>query len=304
MTPIAWITVVAGLTLALPALAEPLWLSEVKPGPAAAGRGHGGGEHNHGGPVEGGRGGAVSKRLWLREGESYRHAPPTAVTATLLDPKQQVSAPRLKPEDHGSIAFPMPDEGYYNLYLVGEAEENGRRTVSVAKAEVLRHSCRNGHDHVAPLVPPNAWDGAPLDIIRERLGGENFHTLLGSGDTIGFRILAQGRPAAGARVTMHTAEGWSRTVTADGDGRARFQLIRDYYPDWELFDRRYREGFRIEARYDQPDAAYVASYAGAYHPSARDYASYSHGLLAGLAGLTLAGGGVLLRRRKRKRVVL
>lgn len=286
------------LLLAAPAAAETWWLSDVAPGPAGRG-----GEHNHGGPVERGRGGAVHKRLWLRAGATvaadYAHALDGPATIRLLDPRRQVAELALTPQDHGSLAFPMPHEGYYNLYLVTERPG----AVGVAKAEVLRHSCREGHDHVAPLVPANAWDDAPIDILRERLPLEDFHTLLGSGDTVAFRVVLRGRPAAGARVTMHTQQGWSRSATADGEGRVSFQLIRDYYPEWRLFDRRHRETFLVEARHRADGVDYIATYSGAYHPSARDYASYGYGLSAALVGFALTGGGVLLLRRRRPRVV-
>lgn len=301
---------ILGLVPALPAAASVVWFTDLQPGPAAA---HG--EHNHGGPVERGRGGAVYKRLYMRYGEhpaeaEYAHGPAEATTIAVIDPTGAVTTLPFGPEHHGSVAFAMPHEGFYNAYLTSRRINGEELRVSVAKAEVLRHSCREGHDHVAANMPYRPWSEAPIEILRERLPDENFHTLPASGDELGFRVLVGGVPAAGATVRMHTQHGWSRTVTADAEGRASFQLIRDYYPPWSEFQRRHQESFLVVAEYGADASGshdgrpyrrvrHVATLAGSYYPSARDYASYGYGLAIGLLGLTLTGGGVVWHRRRR-----
>ncbi len=299
---------------AVPGAAEAsvAWFTDVAP---QAGAGHG--EHNHGGPVERGRGGAVMKRLYMRWGADpvaaeYAHGPARPTTVRVLDPTGAVAEFPFGAEHHGQLVFPMPHEGFYNAYMTSARVDGETLRISVAKAEVLRHSCREGHDHVAASMPYRTLDGAAIEIVRERLADENFHTRIASGDRLSFRVLVGGAPAAGARVRMHTQEGWSKQVVADDQGRASFQIIRDYYPEWSAFEQRHQESFLVVAEHEAEQAGshdgqpfarvrYVATLPGSYHPSARDYASYGYGLGAGLVGLTLTGGGILLHRRRRPR---
>lgn len=289
------------------------WFSDAAPDRNAAHRQR----HAHGGPVEMGRGGVVSKRLWLRHGvdpqtSEYAHGPGAIEGVWVLAPDGEVQPARFRPEDHGSLAFPMPQEGFYNLFMTHRHMDGGVQRVSVTKAEVLSHNCRNGHDHTKTAMVPGLWNDAPIEIIRERLDGETFHTLVGSGDRVAFRVLFRGQPAAGAKVRMVTQEGWSKEQTADAEGRVIYEMIRDYYPPWNEFRRRHRENYLITAEYavnevgqheGQPyeHSLYRATLTGNYHPSPRDYASYGYGLLVGMAGLTVAGGGAYWHRRRRTR---
>jgi len=291
--------------------APPLWWSETMPHAE-----HGSSRHSHGGPVEIRRG-IYHKNLWLRNGEGPADAQylDSAVAGKVLLKDVKGAVKELAGGNiHGSygVNFAMPDEGYYNLYLVNESVTDGMRQFNIAKSEVLKHSCREGHDHVKPLMTPRRLDTIPLEIVRERMPAENFHTSLGFGDTITFLLLYQGAPLPGAEITLHTAHGWRNSTKTDAGGRASFMLIRDYYPPWHEFERRHRQDYVVNAVHVVQQAGttgedsytatrYLATLNGSYYPSSRDYRSYAYGLLVGIFALTATGVGVYLYRRRRQR---
>ncbi|WP_127477438.1 hypothetical protein [Sulfurivermis fontis] len=292
------------LACGAPLTAAPLWWSETNPHAE-----HGDARHSHGGPVEIRRG-VYYKNLWLRSGDGPANSayvdqlmPGRLLLQNVKGDVVEMSGGNL----HGSfgVNFAMPDEGFYNLYLISEFVSDGVRHIGVAKSEVLKHSCREGHDHIKPLIAPRTLDTLPLEIVRERQMAENFHTLLGYGDTVTFQIRRQGQPLADAEVTFHTAQGWHKTVRSDAAGHASFMLVRDYYPDWHEFERRYRQDYMVSAAYsvteDGMPTRYVATYNGSYYPSTRDYRSYAYGLLLGTFALTFTGVAVYLYRRRRQR---
>lgn len=292
---------------------EPLWLSDKPPDDAAASRM----QRSHGGPVERGPKGVYRKRLWLRSGGSPAEAAYVTsegeLSTQLLVPDQSAGKLR-QPVDKGpaQLLFDMPDEGFYNAYLTQRRVVNGSLEITTAKAEVLKHSCREGHDHVRDLIAPNHLSDIPLEIVRERQSEENFHSRVGFGDNISFLVLSRGEPVAGAEVTLHTRSGWRNTSVSDKEGRVRFTVIRDYFPRWELFNSRYRQEYLAVARLQQDEsgryrgetysgASYLATLPGHYYPSSRDYASYGYGLSFGLFGLTFSGLSIYLYRRRRVR---
>jgi hypothetical protein len=292
---------------------ELLWLSDTPPDEESASHLH----RSHGGPVERGARGVMRKRLWLRSGEMPAEAvyvaPEGELTARLLKPDKEHSQPdRPVKDQRAQLLFDMPDEGFYNAYLTRRLVENNTLEIVTAKAEVLKHSCREGHDHVEDLMPPNHLSDIPLEIVRERLPNENFHGRIAYGDEITFLVLAKGEPVSGAEVTLHTRSGWRNTSATDEHGHAKFTIIRDYFPSWELFKSRHRQEFLAVAtllsdkKGSYQGEAYsrtkvVATLPGHYYPSSRDYESYGYGLSFGLFGLTFSGLSIYLFRRRRVR---
>lgn len=293
---------------------SPLWLSDSSPH-----AGHGNGmRHAHGGQVEIRRG-VYYKHLWLRLGDpplndGYVVGANNNPSALVLDTQGKMSRHELTRDDqHGMyhLEVPMPEEGFYNAYVQHQWAENDLREVMIAKAEFLKHSCREGHDDIKSKMPPNATEGIPLELIRERLSGEDFHTMQGFGDTITFDLRYKGEPLSNAEVTMITQHGWRNTVRTDDEGRARFMLIRDYYPPWHEFNRRHAQSYLVKASHTVDEGGelegasysqtnYTTSYTGNYYPSSRDYASYAYGLSFGLFAFTLSGAGIYLYRRRRR----
>jgi hypothetical protein len=289
--------------------AGPLWLSDTPPG----GGSRGGGGHSHGGSERGARG----KELWLRSGAPLSIAPyATAdgeVDGMLFEPGRQLSW--FVPETAANatrLTVPAQDEGFYNVYLTRRAVENGVLEVTVAKAELLNHSCRNGHDDVAAKMKVKYLEQTPLEIVRERMPKENLHGRVGYGDRIQFRVMASGQPVAGVEVTLHTESGWRNSAVSDAEGLVGFTMIRDYFPDWSDFDAGRRQQFLATAVMERNESGtwngrpysgvrYLATLPGGYFPSSRDYHSYAYGLLIGLFALTFTGVAVYLYRRRRGR---
>ncbi|MES9939872.1 MAG: hypothetical protein ABW104_15840 [Candidatus Thiodiazotropha sp. 6PLUC2] len=291
----------------------PLWLSDAPPDEESASLQR----RSHGGPIERGPRGVSRKRLWIRSGERLAEAayvaPEGKLSAELITPdKKQGKLKQPVKDQQAQLLFNMPDEGFYNAYLTQRLVENNRLEITTAKAEVLKHSCREGHDHVKDLMPPNHLSVIPLEIVRERLPDENFHGRVAYGDLISLLVLAYGEPVSGAEVTLHTGSGWQNSSTSDEQGRVKFTIIRDYFPSWELFKSRHRQEFLAVARLqsdetgsyqgeDYKEVSYIATLPGAYFPSSRDYQSYGYGLTFGLFGLTFSGLSIYLYRRRRVR---
>jgi hypothetical protein len=292
---------------------EPLWLSDTPPDEASKGKLR----RSHGGPVERGAGGVYRKRLWVRSGKTPDKAsyvqPQGDESVQLIIPDQSHAEIEQPVQDQqAQLLFDMPDEGFYNAYLTQRLVEDDRLEITIAKAEVLKHSCREGHDHVKDLMAPNHLAEIPLEIIRERQPNENFHGRVAYGDVISFLVLANGNPVSGAEVTIHTRTGWQNSSVSDERGRVEFTIIRDYFPSWELFKSRHRQEFLAVAVMrsdeigsyqgkDYSSVDYVATLPGHYYPSSRDYESYGYGLSFGLFGLTFSGLSIYLYRRRRIR---
>ncbi|MEJ2609647.1 MAG: hypothetical protein P8179_06050 [Candidatus Thiodiazotropha sp.] len=291
----------------------PLWLSDTAPNDESAGHQH----MSHGGPVERGKRGVFQKRLWVRSGKAPAEAayviPEGELSAQLIIPdKSQAKLKQSVKDQQAQLVFSMPDEGFYNAYLTQRIVDNNQLEITTAKAEVLKHSCREGHDHVKDLMPPNHLSDIPLEIVRERLPNENFHSRVAYGDVISFLVLAKGEPVSGAEVTLYTRSGWQNSSISDEQGHATFTIIRDYFPSWEFFESRHRQEFLAVAKLQRDETgsyqgesysgvSYVATLPGAYFPSSRDYQSYGYGLSFGLFGLTFSGLSVYLYRRRRIR---
>jgi len=293
--------------------AEPMWLSDTSPH-----AGHGG-AHAHGGPVEIRRG-VYYKHLWLRHGALPQEAGFVQQVTELsklqlLDTEGKMKdIPFARDEDHGlfNVSFPMPKEGFYNAYVSHQWVNGDVREVQIAKAEVLKHSCREGHDNVQEKMPPRYSDSIPLEIVRERMPKENFHSLLSYGNQAAYIVMHNGQPLAGAEVTLTSAQGWSKTLVSDSEGRVNYTMIRDYYPPWSLFQKRHSQGYLISTSYSVAERGnlsgksynstlYRASFAGNYYPSPEDYESYGYGLSFGLFAMVGSGLGIFLFRRRRNR---
>lgn len=297
-----------------------LWLSDLPPrrDGARGGRGGMGGMGNMAdmsgmGGMGGAPGNVPSKRLWLRSGGNPLTARnlPASEAALLLDPHNQATT--LAVEAHGgpyNVSFPMPDPGVYNIYFVQQAVDQDNLNLTVAKAEVMRSAGHAKAEGEAQLMQPRTDPRVPVEIIRQRKADEGLFTRINYGDTLTFQVLRQGKPVQNARVTFTSGQGWSSSQLSDEDGKATFVVIRDYFPDWNDFDRRHRETFLVSASFgveqsgewqggSYRNARYTTSLAGAYYPSSNDYESYAWGLGVGLLGLLFSGSAIYLYRRRR-----
>lgn len=293
--------------------ADPLWLSSDPPkGSRRMGR-------SHGGPVEV-RNGVHYKHLWLRQGEvpteaTYVREIQEAPKLLLLDTAGKISEKGFEDKARsGSLnaSFPMPAEGFYNAYVTLQRLDGDVREVTIAKAEVLKHSCREGHDNIQEKMSPRHNGDIPLEIVRDRRPKEDFHARLGYGDRVSFTVLRNGAPLPGARVVLTSGQGWSKGGLSDAAGQVEYAMIRDYYPPWNLFEKRHAQPYLVRAFYTVPQEGelegepyrsirYQASFSGNYYPSPNDYESYAYGLTFGLFALVATGLGIYLYRQRRNR---
>jgi len=123
-------------------------------------------------------------------------------------------------------------------------------------------------------------------------------------------VLQKGLPLQGARVRFVSNDGWVKEVTSDEQGKVSFQIIRDYFPPWNEFKKRFKANFLIIAEAsaaergtfkDQPYSTvrYQTTLSGSYYPSPDDYRSYAWGLGVGLLIVLFSGTAVYLYRRRR-----
>lgn len=296
------------------------WLSDSPPlrsGGSRPGntRGSGMGGMNMGGE----RGGPAMKRVWLRAGNDPQQSgfarEDTEATMDIL-----LVTPGGKPEgeplpapteSHAGLAFEMPVQGYYRVYLTTRKLRGETLEVSVAKAEIANFGHGGDEEEQArAMLVPRILESASIEILRERQPGEKKFFQLKSGDEQPFVVLQKGLPLPGAHVRFVSHQGWSREAISDEQGRVSFQVIRDYFPPWREFQKRFQATYLVIAEAnaaesgsyrDQPYGRirYQATLSGSYQPSPDDYMSYAWGLGIGLLITLFCGAAVYLYRRRR-----
>ncbi|HUX62579.1 hypothetical protein [Sulfuricella sp.] len=294
-----------------------LWIADTPPMRGEGSQGRRGGMG--GMPMGGERSGPPMKRLWLRSGADPQKAPfareeaDASVETLLVTPRGKPEGETLPPpaEGYKGLAFEMPAQGFYRIYVTIRKLQGDTLNVSVAKAEVGNF----GHDgdveeQKRAMTAPRVLENAAIEIVRERQDKEGPFAQIRSGTDQAFIVLQKGLPVANARVRFVSHQGWVKEVTSDEQGRASFQVIRDYFPPWDEFQKRFKANYLVIAEVaaaeagshkDQPytSVRYQATLAGSYYPSPDDYRSYGYGLLVGFAGLLFTGTGVYLYRRRR-----
>jgi hypothetical protein len=296
-----------------------VWLSDSPPmrgdGPRSGGaRGGGMGGMDMGG----GRGGPPVKRLWPRAGNDpqksgfAREDAEAATEILLASPGKPEGEPLpASAESHAGLAFEMPAQGYYRVYLTTRKLQGEMLSVSVAKAEVANFGHGGDEEEQArAMLAPRFLESAPIEIVRERQPREKQFFQLKSGDEQAYLVLQKGLPLQGARVRFVSHQGWSKEAVSDEQGRVVFQVIRDYYPQWSEFQKRFKAACLVIAEAeaaesgsykDQPytSVGYQATLSGSYQPSPDDYMSYAWGLGIGLLIVLFCGVAVYLYRRRR-----
>lgn len=297
-----------------------VWLSDSPPS-RGDGSGHGGmrGMGMEGMGMGGERRGPPTKRLWLRAGTDPQksgfaredaEAPPEILLVTPQgDPKGAPLPPA--EEGRGGFSFETPVQGYYRLYVTTRKVQNDTLNVSVAKSEVTYYSHSGDESERAQaLAAVRVLDSAPIEIVREKQPDEKLFFQLKSGDEQSFVVLQKGLPLQGASVRFISHNGWSKEAVSDEQGRVAFQVVRDYFPPWDSFQKRFKANYLLVAdagaaesgRYqDKPytGVRYQATLSGSYYPSPYDYRSYAWGLGIGFSFLLFSGSAVYLYRRRR-----
>lgn len=208
-----------------------------------------------------------------------------------------------------------PMHGANHLYAVESHLQGDTLVIRTAKWCTLHHNCGWGHDHKfdTERLVPHHCSAVPFEIVAHDLWDFNFHSRLMSGDQLKLDLLYRGKPAAGALVRVTSEAGWAREVTANAEGHATVQLIRDLYPSsWAFFDRNQLGELRVEARYAVDETGsldgqpyrrveVVSTFPWRYSQARRDYTSLAYGLLVATMTMAVAGLGVYIHRQFRCR---
>ena len=299
-----------------------LWLSDTPPmrGDGARSGGARGGMGGMGGMEMGGeRGGVAKKRLWLRAGNDPQRSgfaqedadAPAEIILVTPNSKPEGEPLTSAGESRAGLSFEMPTQGYYRLSLTSRKLQGDTLNVNVAKAEIANFGHGGDEEEAARALQAVRYsESAPLEIVRERKPDEKKFFQLKSGEEQAFIVLQKGLPLQGARVRMISHQGWSKEAVSDEQGRVSFQIIRDYFPPWNDFEKRFKATYLLIAEVnaaesgkykDQPytNVRYQASLSGNYYPSPTDYQSYAWALGDGLLILLFCGVAVYLYRRRR-----
>jgi len=208
-----------------------------------------------------------------------------------------------------------PAHGANNVYLVDQLVHDDVLIKKTAKWVVVHHNCGWGHDHKfnEKRLHPQSLPEVPLEIVVDDLWDSNFHSNVMSGDTINLQVLSYGKPAPNASVTVVSDKGWSKNITTDDQGRASFQLVRDYYPEsWSLFNRQHLGTIKLSAVYTVPEKGDYngqpyesvlmnSSFSWRYYPARKEYVSYAYGLVVVGLFMVVSGIGVYGYRERRKK---
>ncbi|MBU1776330.1 MAG: hypothetical protein KJ899_06790, partial [Gammaproteobacteria bacterium] len=267
----------------------------------------------------GGWGKPAVKRLWLRAGNDpqrsgFAQEDTDAQVETLLvtpDGKPEGEPLPSANDDRKGLSFEMPVQGFYRLYLTSRKLQGDTLNVNVAKAEVANFGHGGDEEEAAKgLLATRYSESAQMEIVRERKPDERKFFQLKSGEEQAFLVLRKGLPLQGARVRMISHQGWSKEEVSDEMGRVSFQIVRDYFPPWNDFEKRFKATYLLIAEanvaetgkyQDKPysNVRYQASLSGNYYPSPTDYLSYAWALGVGMAILLFCGVAVYLYRRRR-----
>lgn len=279
-------------------------------------------KHKHGGGAEVDADGEVvadnthsgKKQVWLRRGDDPRGAKHlSGVQGTLTLLSQDGSMPSVAfAEDKGvsTAKLDLPELGFYNAYWMQKMDHDGMLHVQIAKAEVLHGTCCSKDVDEAAVSKPIINAAVPLELVREHYPDEGLFTRIVSGDNVNFTVFSFGVPVAGAKVTMISHKGWQNLQTSDANGHVSFIMIRDYYPSWLEFKKRFKQSYLMTADLQVPgpvtldginykSAYYNSTLAGNYYPSPHDYRSYAWGLGIGFFVIVFGGLAVYLYRRRR-----
>ncbi len=191
-----------------------------------------------------------------------------------------------------SISFKMPKSGYYKVYYLLETPHS----INVAKYEYKRF------DHSAEAIYEKEKMSAktiqeiPFDILQLRAEDETFYSRPHSGDVLKFKVIKNGVAQSGVNISLTTQFGWQKNLKTDANGIAKIQLIQDYLPKWNKFNKRFKENFLVVATYTEDSKKYKASFSGIFTPPREAYSSYSYGFVITLIIIILLSGAIYLYR--------
>jgi hypothetical protein len=256
-----------------------------------------------------------TKKIWLVHGTDLQYTksvPPMDLETFYYDTNQtlremQVNAARGK----SNYSFETQKSGYYNLFAKNETLNDDTLYYKVAKMEYL-HGSHGGEDRYTDSVKNKVQtDKSDIDLILLKNKDEDsFFYKHSMGDELQFQALLHNKPLANANITVKMESGWSKRVKTDANGIAKFQIIRDYFPESGEFDKRHKEELLLTLRYQSDEVGkkgdkeyakinYILTYPVSFYPANSDYESYGYALM--LITLTLLIAGIVVYRFRKNR---
>lgn len=263
-----------------------------------------------------GKRGSTKVIQWLRSGSSveeslFSQADSSAVLL-LFDPqKQKIAVETIADHNSSAFVFNNTDEGFYNLFYLTEKVHNDNLQIACASREILNHSCRNGHAKELKYIPYKTFaDDIPMQIVRERTKADDLHYFVTSGESVTFRVLIDGKPAEDVKMTFVTQKGWKKVLFTDDAGIASFEIIQDYFTNWNVFDVKKIHNYLLiaektfaETGIHQQNAfthiKYVTTYSEAYLPAKTNYMSFVWGLIVFFITVIASSIAVYVYRNRR-----
>ena len=270
--------------------------------PSAVKKSAGGHMHGGGGKPSGKKTVPV-KKVWLVYGdiENKKLYRSRGLDNFYFDLKQEEkSVKEVSSRGKKYYSFEVPSNGYYNLFAVDQRKKGDKTFYKVAKLEYLHG--KHGTDDIYRDEVKKRLDQSKtkIDLVRIKdKDEEGFFYRHRMGDKLQFQALFEGKPLEDAKVKVQLQSGWVKELRTDEKGMVSFNIIRDYFPNWSEFNKRYKQEFLITLEHNEGDNDYLLTYPSSFYPNTSDYESYGYALL--LIGFTLFSSGVIVYRFRRNR---
>jgi len=270
-----------------------------------------GGMHSHGGDYKNESYKAPSKKAWLVSGENNLVSSLDLKTFVFDTMQTQKDVKLDNKMGINTYSFEVPKNGYYNLFAKSEIINDDTLFYRVAKLEYLNGKHGSEDIYNEGIKKELKTDKIKIDLLRLKDDNENsFFYRISMGDTLKFKATLDGKPLQNADLDIDLNSGWSKNIKTDANGTASFVIIRDYFPSWDRFDKRYKQEMLLTLTFSEDTNGtisdqqykkvnYILTYPLSYYPNSSDYQSYSYGLLVGLFVFVLSGIVVYLYRRRR-----
>jgi len=256
---------------------------------------------------------------WIRKGASVERAKYICpgenedYTLVLKDPLGKDQKIEIGKDSVCYLKFKLNQEGRFNAYYITKIPSEDALNINVAKAELISHSCRNGHDKAIANRPVKFYpEITDFEIIRIRKSDETLHHFTTSGTDETFQVLYKGKPLAGVPVKIYTQKGWVNTKKTNKEGKVHINFIQDYFSKMQELDRRRVYYYMVEADYTVNDSItykgqtypkihYTTTISDGYRPWRLMYSSKVWGLIIFLAIFVITSIGVFVYKERRKR---
>jgi hypothetical protein len=270
-----------------------------------------GGMHSNGFDYKNEMSKAPSKKIWLVF-EKNKSISSSDLKTFVFDTKQTQKSIKIDDKDGiTTYSFEMPKSGYYNILAENETIKDDILFYRVAKLEYLngKHGGKDVYDD--SIKKELQTDKVKIDLIRLKDKKENsFFYNISMGDTLKFKAKLDGKPLKNADITINLNSGWNKNIKTDENGTASFVMIRDYFPSWDDFNKRYKQDLVLTLTFSEEKNGrlenkkykkvnYILTYPLSYYPNGSDYLSYGFGLIIGIFIFTLSGIIVYTYRRNR-----